>query len=323
MKDRDSFRGTSIDKTFADLFKESCFYKDIYNKHKNEIIIGVRDSYINLYYNCDSIAKIDVLNPNECEINKYYINGKKNQPNIKLSGEELVKNYEIIKTYSYNQKKNEKQAQQRLFIDNNNNPFSDWYCIDVEYTKSLKGKKNPEDWRIDIIAISKIQPFRVALIELKYGSGAFHEPSGIRTHVKDFYSFYKNKKFDMLKPEIISIIDKLSLLGIDVPESFKSISCENINPEPEFYFITLNNNSESPSGNTPKQTMGGYLFADKTIWGTNRLSSWIKKEGDYFELIEHCKSFKPVFLFSKATLSNLNICDILDRKYYDIETIDL
>ena len=323
MKDRDSFRGTSIDKTFADLFKESCFYKDIYNKHKNEIIIGVRDSYISLYLNSDSIAKIETLNPNVCEINSYYITGKKNQKNIKLSGEELVNYYEIIKTNSYNQKKNEKQAQQRLFIDNNNNLSSDWFCIDVEYTKSLKGKENPEDWRFDIIAISKLQPFRVALIELKYGSAAIGGSSGIRTHVKDFYSFYKNKKFDLLKPEIVSIIEKLSLLGIDVPISFNSISCENFYPEPEFYFITLNNNSESPSGNTPKQTMGGYLFHDKTIWGTKKVSSKIKEEGDYFELIEHCKTFKPVFLFSKATLPNLQICDILDKKYYDVEIIDL
>ena len=68
MKDRDSFRGTRIDKKFGDSFKKSCFYKDIYRKHKNEVVIGVRDSYINIYYNCDSIAKIEVNNPNKCVI---------------------------------------------------------------------------------------------------------------------------------------------------------------------------------------------------------------------------------------------------------------
>ena len=37
--------------------------------------------------------------------------------------------------------------------------------------------------------------------------------------------------------------------------------------------------------------------------------------------IENDKSFKPVFLFSKATLPDLQIRDILDRKYYEVETV--
>ena len=72
MKNRDSFRGTSINKKFANLFKQSKFYTEIYTKHKNEVIIGVRDGFINLYYNCDSIAKIDVNNPKVCKIDSYY-----------------------------------------------------------------------------------------------------------------------------------------------------------------------------------------------------------------------------------------------------------
>ena len=320
MKDRDSFRGTRIDKKFGDSFKKSCFYKDIYRKHKNEVVIGVRDSYINIYYNCDSIAKIEVNNPNKCVIDSYYTNGGEDT----LSDNKMVQCYETIKEKSDSRKKYEKQAQQKLFMDNNNNPSSDWFCIDVEYTKSLKGKEKPEDWRFDIIAISKFPPFRVALIELKYGSGAMKEPSGIRTHVKDFYSFYKNNKFEILKPEIISIINGLSHVGVNVPSSLNDISCEDITQEPEFYFITLNNSPapEHPSSdNTPKKTMSGYLFRDKR-WGCKRVSSLIKEEGDYFDITEHCKSFKPVFLFSNSRLPDLQIQDILDKENYDVEIIE-
>lgn len=317
MKTRDSFRGTSINQDFAGNFKKTLFYKEIYCKHKNEIIIGVRDSFINLYYNCDNIALIEVDKPYQCKIDSYYTNGEKTI----LTDKELVSYYDTIKANSDKRNKLEKQSQQRLYMENNNNPSSKWFCIDVEYTKSLQGKAHPEDWRFDIIAISKVSPFRVALIELKYGSGALKEPSGIRKHVKDFYSFFKNKKFEKLKLEIISIIKKLSLLGVEVPESLGNISCDDIVSEPEFYFITLNNNpAKIGSENTPKMTMSGYLFGDKR-WGCKRISSLINKQGDYYAITGHDKSFRPRFLFSKASLPCLQIKDILDRKYYDVETV--
>ena len=319
MKDRNSIRGTSIDETFANSFKNSRFYKDIYAKHKDEIIIGVRDGFINLYYNCDSIAKINASNPKKCTIAKYYING--NDGFVTFTDDELVSYFDTIKVKSDNRNKYEKQAQQRLYMDNNNNTESKWFCIDVEYTKSLKGKDKAEDWRFDLIAVSKESPFRVALIELKYGAGALGGTSGIRKHVQDYYSFFKNHKFDILKPELVSIIHKLHLLGVDVPASLRNITIEDITSEPEFYFITLNNNPENNSENTPKQTMSGYLFSDKR-WNCNRVTKLHKTNGDFYDLTERNTAFKPVFLFSKATLPNIQIYDILDRKYYDVETIN-
>lgn len=317
MKNRDSFRGTSIDETFANLFKKSKFYTDIYTKHKDEIIIGVRDGSVNLYYNCDSIASIKVGNPQQCKIDKFYTNGEKNS----LTEDEIVSYYKTIIENSNNRKKLEKQSQQRLFIDNNKNKNSKWFCIDVEYTKSLKGERKAEDWRFDIIAISKEKPFRVALIELKYGFAAIGGNSGIRKHVEDFHKFYKDKKFEILKPELVSIIEKLGMVGVDVPSSLKGIKAEYIATEPEFYFVVLNNNpSGGRSKNTPKQTTSGYLFKDNR-WGCNKISRSVKEKGDYYALIENDKSFKPVFLFSKATLPDLQIQDILDRKYYEIEIV--
>lgn len=319
MKNRDSFRGTSIDKDFAESFKRSRFYKDIYDKHKDEVIIGVRDGFINLYLNCDSIAKIDVNTPKECGIDSYYTNDKKDR----LTEDEIVHYYDIIKANSFKRCKYEKQSQQKLYIDNNKNKSSEWFCIDVEYTKSLKGKIKTEDWRFDIIAISKKKPFRVALIELKYGFAAIGGTSGIRKHIEDFYKFHRDKKFEILKPELVSIVEKLDMLGVDVPSSLKGIKNEDIATDPEFYFVVLNNNPRGGrSKNTPKQTTSGYLFNDNK-WNCKKISKSVKEEGDYFVLIENDNSFKPVFLFSTAQLPDLQIHDILDKSYYDVEVIDV
>lgn len=311
MKDRDSFRGTAIDKAFCEAFKRTKFYTEIYQKHKDEIIIGIRDGYINLYYNCDSIAKIRVGQPSKALLASYYTDKKTRS----LSDEEYVSFYNSIKEKSDRRDKKEKQAQERLFIDNNSNPSSVWFCIDVEFTKSLRGKNTAEDWRFDIIAISKTAPYRVALIELKYGKKAIGGKSGIRTHVRDFYAFHKGNRYIDLKDEIVSIVKSLQEIGVDVPYNLTEISTNEFAIYPEFYFITIDNNVAGAS--TPEQTMSGYLFKDKR-WNCKKISKSVIEGGDYFTLTENDKDFKPIFLFSSATLPNINIQDILDFDNYNI-----
>ena len=311
MKDRDSFRGTAIDKAFCEAFKRTKFYTEIYQKHKDEIIIGIRDGYINLYYNCDSIAKIDVDKPSIAVVKSYYTDEKVGI----LSDKDYVSFYDIIKKNSDRRNKKEKQAQERLFIDNNSNPSSVWFCIDVEFTKSLRGKNTAEDWRFDIIAISKTAPYRVALIELKYGKKAIGGKSGIRTHVRDFYAFHKENRYIDLKDEIVSIVKSLQEIGVDVPYNLTEISTNEFAIYPEFYFITIDNNVAGAS--TPEQTMSGYLFKDKR-WNCKKISKSVIEGGDYFTLTENNKDFKPIFLFSSATLPNINIQDILDFDNYNI-----
>ena len=46
MGKQDSFRGYGIDQNFVDKFKASDFYKEIYVKHKDNIIIGVITAYV-------------------------------------------------------------------------------------------------------------------------------------------------------------------------------------------------------------------------------------------------------------------------------------
>ena len=322
MEKQSSFRGRDIDQDFVTKFKSSGFYKEIYLKHKDEIIIGVRDGYINLYYNCDSIAKITCNSHSlKGEISSFYTDGiSRKRKNITES--EIIQCYEHIKKQSDNREKLEKQAQARLFIENNSNSDSEWYCIDVEYAKT------GQHGRFDIIAISKESPHKVALIELKYGNHALGGDSGIREYIKDFYTFFTGvDSFNNLKSELVSIIGKLEKLGVDLPVSLQGLEEEGIAPIPLFYIIVLNNNIELGKNSTPKQTISGYLFKDKR-WGCKRISTLIKKrgEGDYFELINNDKSFPLTFLFSKSTLPNSNsgnigISDILNEKFYDKEII--
>lgn len=322
MENRNSFRGYGITTEFANKFKSSKFYTDIYLMHKDEIIVGVRDGYICLYYNCDCIAKIESSSTLLAKIDPYYTDGRFSY----LTDKEMVELYPIIKKRSDERKKNEKQAQQRLFIQNNKSISSEWYCVDVEYTKSLCGKSTAEDWRFDLIAISKSKPYKIALIELKYGAGAMGEPSGIRTHIKDFYAFHTlkpNSGFDFseLKREIVSIINKLRLLGVSVPEELEDVHVRNVADNPEYYFITLNNNPSVIGGSRPKQTMSGYLFSDKR-WNCQRISKLVKEEGDYFKLIKGDKTFVPKFLFSEKCLPDFSITDIINDASYDKEIAD-
>lgn len=325
MKDRNSFRGKGINDAFAEKFKASKFYTEIYNKHKDEVIIGIRDGYICLYYNCDCISKIEIDNSKDKIvgiINGYYIGTDKKE--IRIPEDKVVANYPLIKSQSDKREKSEKQAQQKLYMQNNNNPNSKWFCIDVEFEKSLKGKEQVEPWRFDLIAVSKSRPHKVALIELKYGKKAIGGDSGIRTHIKDFYAFHQGDieggfGFSELKEEIVSIINALDKVGVSIPSELNGITEKDIDPKPGFYFVTLDNNS-CDNESTPKQTMSGYLFSDHR-WGCKRISTLVNKEGDYYQLTKNDKDFSPVFLFSKEKLPNIGIKDILEDERYEIEHV--
>lgn len=315
-------RGSGISEEFAERFRKSMFYT-MYQKYKNELIIGVRGDYLNLYYNCDSIARIQANNKEmKASIANRYLG--KAEGYVDISPDELFYNYNSIKEISDKRNKLEKQAQQRLFLDNNLNESSDWFCLDLEYKKAYKSIDDRDlGGRFDIIAINKEKPHRIALIELKYGFEAIGGSSGVRTHIKDYVAFNGNDKkgvsfFNQLKPELVSIIHKLKLLGVDVPLTLQDIKETDICDKPEFYIITLNNNPKdfSKSSNTPQKTMSGYLFNDNR-WGCNRISKLVDKEGDYYSLIKNSKDISLSFLFSNAKLPNLNIFNILDEKYYD------
>ena len=310
-----------ISKDFADEFLKSDLYK-FYLKNNYELIIGVRNNYLNLYYNCDSIAKIKLTKGDiVCEIDKYYLDGKHynskdREKHFIIPQKQMIEQYPNIKKNSETKTTPEKKVQSKLVILNNKNPNSNWYCIDLEYVKAFRNKDEKDkanfNGRFDIIALSKMKPHKVALIELKYGSGAIGGTSGIYKHVEDFSKFCEKGYFEgQLKQEIIEIVKSQKELGIAVPfespEEFDKLT-------PEFYFITLDNNAEKENASTPMQTMAGYLFKDKR-WGCKRLSTKHCVETDFGDITKKRNKFHATFLFSRETLDNIKINDIIDGNY--------
>ena len=333
-----------IDKEgFVEAFKV-CELYELYKKHTGELLIGVRNNYLNLYYNCDSIAKIEYKQPKGekgkrivCEIDSYYLDGKHRdrtdkEKRIGKEPSEICERYKEIKNYSDNKtdrnnklKENfEKKAQSRLVISNNRSSNSKWFCVDVEYVKAFinQSEKNKSKFscRFDIIALSKEKPHRVALIELKYGSKAFSGESGIYKHIEDFKKF-KDKDFfeNHLRQEIIDIIQSQKELEIPVP--FDLPDKKNL-LTPEFYLITLDNNKKegNDKASTPKQSLSGYLFNDGR-WDCKDLSSK-RVEPIFGDVTKKDNEIHVTFLFSTATLENgeiEKITDIIESDNYDKE----
>lgn len=314
-----------ISTEFAEAFKQSELY-NLYGEHMDELFIGVRNDYLNLYYNCDSIAKVTYKKRDkkiDCKINNYYLDGESRYAKDKKDSYktvepiEICRKYENIKRHSNGRKKtNEYKAQSKLVLLNNLNQDSNWFCIDVEYVKPFKNEKAKKEAgfnaRFDIIALSKKKPHRVALIELKYGSKSIKGKSGIYKHVEDFSNFLEKNYFEEhLKHDIIGIIKSQKKLGIPVP--FKLPKESDLMQKPEFYFIILNNNPDGETLNTPKQSLSGHLFKDRR-WGCRRLAKRIVEE-KFGDITKKNNKFFATFLFSKATLENLEITDIIDGNY--------
>lgn len=319
-----------ISSVFAENFKKSSLGK-FYEDNKKDLIIGVRKGYINIYYNCDNIAKVEFKGKNKetikCEINSYYLNNGKKGSDTFISDADIdtniIKKFDTIKKQSETKSTPEKKAQHKLYLLNNDNSKSEWFCFDVEWKKAYKDIQDREEngfsGRFDIIAISKTVPYKIAFIELKYGDGAIGGKSGVVKHVKDYRKFNGiNEKnfnyFNDFKEEAISIIQSLNLLGL-LPEELKEIKETQIDDTPFFYIATLDNNMKDKKTYTPKQTMAAYLF-NQPKWGrNNQFSKKNNLQDDKqtpINVLEKDCGINLTFLFSEQTNDNITINDIIN-----------
>lgn len=310
---------------FAEKFKESVLYKDLYLKHRDELFLGIRNDYLNIYYNNISIAKVSYTQGGmlKCEMNEYYLTGVSNSPTVTMYSDAevnatIIEHYDTIKKYSDQKSNEEKKSQSALFIRNNRNKDSEWYCTDVEWCRPRDNEHLDFNARFDIVAISKKAPYRIAIIELKYGRDSIGGESGINKHISDFDKFNRYGYFDTFKLECKSILRNLSVLDPDYPEDLQLVRSDQMATSPEYYVITLDNNSY---GNqcTPKQTIGGYLFNDSSRWNSIKVSKNTveSKFGDVTNP-DNPKVFAR-FLFSPTTLDELrelSVIDIIEDKIY-------
>lgn len=315
---------------FVEEFKNSCLYKELYLPHQDELFLCIRVDYINIYYNTINIAYVSMNRDHAitCKINEYYFTGISNSPDITFSSEneireKLIANYDTIKKNSDKKSNSEKKSQAALFIKNNLNSNSEWYCTDVEWAKQFLNQTEKDmanfNARFDIVAITKSLPHKIAIIELKYGKKSVSNESGIKKHIEDFYKFNKKGYYNSFLMETISILKNRRYLDPTYPVELKNIRSEEFATQPEFYFITLDNNPESVNSSTPKQTVGGYLFNDKTRWNSPKVSKETI-ESIYGDVTNPDNDKVTVkFLFSKLTIDDLykrSSLDIINDEMY-------
>lgn len=308
---------------------------DLYKRHEDELFLAIRNNYINLYYNCASVCKVEYHPRTKqklyCWVHKKYLGEevtKKKEENKTIKyyqnkePQYIIKNYEKIKEnieHVYSKYKHkEKYIQQKLVKNTNLNKDAKWYCLDIEYIKQRNSNKEIQYGRWDIIAISKNKDedgkHQVALIELKCSEDAIKGNSGIIKHAEQYIEFidegknkYKTYK-EHLKPELLRIIENFRDLKIyDLHISDES----EIADKPEFFFITLDNKRDS-------------LLKDirKCLFESKNGKETIRKIKEIDITKENKKGFTPTFLFSDHCYDT-TINDILDKNQYSKDNIGL
>lgn len=297
------------------------FYKE--NEEKDELFLGIRNNYVNIYYKGMNIAKIGGGFTKAQISNKYL--GIEKEGYKSITCEELKKYYADIKKYIIahvnDQKKREKEVQQQLMINNNNNKKSNWICIDMEYDKQRKNKEDGEkSGRFDIIAVHKEKPYRVALIELKVGASAISGKSGILKHAKDWKKVIKEKMYDKtLKKEIVDIINNKYCLDKGNYET-KPCTEADLETKPEFYFLICS--GEENDIEKIKNEVRKYLWdMDKCKkYGIDKVSDKYNIERQMkYDISEYADDEKLYCKFRFAEGKGENIKDIIDDKSYDTE----
>ena len=277
----------------ADLFKKLQGNDELIKLIKEkDHFIGIRNDYFNVYYKGLSLGKFYLANKQwKVEVSKKYLD--KSNEDTKNSTQKLMLS-EYLKYYKTEQlhkkieeyTKSERVCQQRIINNNNANPKSNYYCIDMEYVMQRKDSQEKNYGRFDIIAIAK-EPneqgkYGVSLIELKLGTGAmggvskkFREDykgecwsksdeyeyslgSGFLGHVANYIRYLQEpNRYNKLKTEIVDIINHFKGLGLIDEYYFEGLTAEKLAIQPEIIFLTY-------TGNEKKQevieTAKRYLF---------------------------------------------------------------
>ena len=329
-------RGVSSELTEA--FKRHPLYT-FYRQHADELLIGIRNNYLNIYYHLNNIAEVRLAGDSiSCAIHPYFLRHDGNSNEV-LTGTDIetliTDRYEAIKHLIVNKKNAtlEKMAQQALVMQNNASHVSKWYCVDVEWARSFNNQAEKDSCmasRMDIIAISKEAPHRVAIIELKYGSKSINGNAGVMKHIQDFRtlkegSIHDGSRIDYYEgmcTDICNILRAYEALGIALPETLRNLNNEAFALKPEFYVLTLDNNAASWGHTTPKQTMAAYLFSPYShnyrAWRCRQPAKDNVQDKLDIDVMDASSDLPVTFIFSSQTVSDLHVNDILEDESYEI-----
>jgi len=231
----------------------------------NNLILEIRQNYINIYYRGGNLLKLKQTNDGYiAEFDAKYCKNEKYQKmvhdiievkTIKSLNESIhwADNFHFLKQvmdyYNNSNEKLEKEFQQLVVRENNrlrSANDTDYYIIDYEYTSNVM-----KDARFDLIALrwdstpnDRKNPNNcsLAIIEMKYGDDALDNDSGIKSHIDDVDKFLGNKEyFENFKTEMLDVFKQKRELGLI--RLGKSSKKENnnevvsINDKPEFIFL--------------------------------------------------------------------------------------
>ena len=284
----------------------------LYEENRNDLFLGIRNEYINIYYNGANVCKVNYnekKNSLSCTTAKKYLYGEgeygKNAYKT-VTPEDIRRKFGVIKkNIEAIHSPLERAVQQQLVIKNNANDRSKWFCVDIEYVRQRNNRGEKAYGRFDIIAISKDKPHKVALIELKYGNKAIGPSSGVLKHSQDYIAFIENGEYAKhLRKEIIDIIKSLRELKT-CPIGVSNAS--DLADTPDFYFITLGNERDEP-----RNTMRRYVLSD--VDGASKYN--VQKVCGINITEPNKKNFTPKFLFSDNNICNIGITDIIDSDLY-------
>ncbi len=282
-------------------------------KNDDNITLEIRDNYINIYYQGGNVAKI--TSPNKVELDKNYFrqyediqkedwsdidNKEKEIINLFMHGKfkEYIKEVKTkMLNYWENVLKNkgveEKKTQHQICLCNAFGK-SDYTQLDVEYEVSRKssfkysGRRRTPTGKIpsprfDIIAVRN-KDHRLCIIELKKGTGALSNKSGVQEHAESYHNTIgkdaKTRKAFLDEMQgILEIKKKLKILpdNIDIDK----------NLDPEFLFAYQYSSSDGKHPTEESQKNNFLYYQNNTAYKLDDVNHakgikvlWLK-EGDY------------------------------------------
>lgn len=225
--------------------------------YDNDLDVQIRNNYLNIYYKGGNIAKVNSENSIGFDMFYFYFDMKNISTkvikkdvevarNLKTNRDLLISKFkerdykgyftdakEIMDKWLMKNPKPERMEQHKLSI-NNQYKQSDYTIIDLEYQVSTKsdfactyipkGKDKPKKPKFDIIAINK--QGKLCVIELKKGTGALGNTSGLKEHWVcyqksigcNYQSFMNEMKILLEQKQAFNLIDKQVKIKYQIPE---------------------------------------------------------------------------------------------------------
>ena len=277
-------------------------------KSDKNLVMQIRDNYFNIYYQGGNVAKVN--SKKSVEVDKNYFRkeqdkDKENWDDIKQKHSGTIqlfkcgnftKYIEEVTKAMLNYWKNvldgkgveEKHAQHEICIQNNN--LTDYTVIDLEYEVSkesvfrYRGKRRTKmgalpSPRFDIIAVRN-KDHRLCVIELKKGTKALKDPSGVQEHAEAFtntiaVSSETQKAFLEEMNEVLLFKQAIGLMGKGV--------FINMELEPEFLFAYQYDPNDKTYNSFEKQKQTFRHYQHKNIENNDakdKMVIWLD-DGDY------------------------------------------